>query len=61
MHPIKVLFLVDGSFFIGISKIGFRFKLKADQRFEPQAYIEYVEDLKRGPNADIGLEDIFET
>ena len=43
-----------------ISKIGFRFKIKAEPRFEPQAYMEYVEDLKRGSNTDIGLEDIFE-
>ena len=43
-----------------ISKIGFRFKIKADSRFKPQSYIEYVEDLKCESNTDIGLEDIFE-
>ncbi len=42
------------------SKIGFQFKIKADSPFKPQAYMEYVEDLKGGSNADIGLEDIFD-
>jgi hypothetical protein len=42
-------------------KLGFRLKIKADSRFKPQAYIEYVEDLKRESNADDGLEDIFKT
>jgi hypothetical protein len=51
-----------------ISKIRLRFKIKADSRFEPQVpegnalgvHGQYVEDLKRESNTDIGLEDIFE-
>jgi hypothetical protein len=29
-------------------------------RFQPAGILKYVEDLKRGPNAEIGLIDIFE-
>jgi hypothetical protein len=45
---------------IGISKIGFRLKIKADSHFKPQASLEYVEDLKCESNEEIGLEDIFD-
>jgi len=38
--PLGILYLE------AISKIGFRFKIKADSHFKPQAYMEYVEDLK---------------
>jgi hypothetical protein len=27
---------------------------KAVPHFKPEAYLKYVEDLKRGPNAEIG-------
>jgi hypothetical protein len=43
------------------SKIGFWFKVKAGSRFNPQAYMKYVEDLEGGTYAEIGPEDIFET
>ena len=42
------------------SKIEFGFKVKAGTRFNPQAYKEYVEELKRGTNAEIGPKGIFE-
>ena len=28
--------------------------------FRPAGMLEYIEDLKRGPNAEIGPEDLFE-
>jgi hypothetical protein len=36
--PDQNQFVVDGSFFIGISKSGFSFEIKAKQRINPQAY-----------------------
>jgi len=43
-----------------ISKIGFWFKIKAGSRFNQQAYFKYSEELKRGPNTEIGPKDFFE-
>jgi hypothetical protein len=46
-----LLDMVSSLFWITIieafSKIGFRLKIKADSRFQPEAYFEYVEDSKR--------------
>jgi hypothetical protein len=42
------------------SKIGFWFNIKAGPRFNPQAYFKYSEELKRGPNTEIGPKDFFE-
>jgi hypothetical protein len=44
-----------------ISKIGFWFKIAAGPSFKPEAYLLYVEDLKRDTNNDIEPKDIFET
>ena len=51
-----------------ISKIGFWFKVKAGARFNPPRLLtgsstripKYSEELKRGPNAEIGPKDFFE-
>jgi len=43
-----------------ISKIGFWFKIKAGPRFNPQAYFKYSEELKLGPNTEVGPKDFFE-
>jgi len=43
-----------------VSKLGFWFKFKAEPSFKPQALL-YVEDLKRGTNAEIGTKDNLET
>jgi hypothetical protein len=43
-----------------ISKTGFWFKFKAGPRFNPQAYFKYSEELKRGPNTEIGPKDFYE-
>ena len=32
----------------------------AGPRFNPQAYFKYSEELKRGPNTEIGPKDFFE-
>jgi hypothetical protein len=39
-------------FIEAISKIGFWFKIKAEPRFNPQAYFKYSEELKRRPNTE---------
>jgi hypothetical protein len=51
-----------------ISKIGFWFKIsrrnsagqKRGAEFQPAGILNYVEDLKREPSADIGPKGIFE-
>ncbi len=43
-----------------ISKLGFSVEIKTRPRINPQAYFQYVEDLIRGLNADIGRKDFFE-
>ena len=43
-----------------ISKLGFSVEIKAEPSINPQAYFKYVEELRRGLNADIGRKDFFE-
>jgi hypothetical protein len=43
-----------------ISKRGFWFNIKEGARFNTQAYFKYSEELKRGPNTEIGPKDFFE-
>ncbi len=47
-------------FIEAISKLGFSVKIKTRPRINPQTYLKYVEDLRRGLNADIGRKDFFE-
>ncbi|MEJ2656823.1 MAG: hypothetical protein P8012_06455 [Desulfobacterales bacterium] len=42
----------------GISKLGFSVKIKAEDQLA--GILKYVEDLRRGLNADIGRKDFFE-
>jgi hypothetical protein len=51
---------MDGHQQEAISKIGFWFRVKAGPSFNPQAYFQYVEELKRGFNTEIGPKDVFE-
>jgi hypothetical protein len=43
-----------------ILKLGFSFEIKARLRINPAGILKYVEDLRRGLNADIGRKDFFE-
>jgi hypothetical protein len=43
-----------------ISKIELWLKLKAGPKFQPAGILKYFEELKRGPNAEIGPKGIFE-
>ena len=44
-----------------VSKLGFWFKSKAGLSLKPQAYLQYSEDLKLGPNVEIGPKGNLET
>jgi hypothetical protein len=50
----------DGSGFLleAISKIGFWFKIKAGPMFNPQAYVKYSQELKRGASTEIGASGV---
>jgi hypothetical protein len=46
-----------------ISKTGFWFKVSRQERgteVQPAGILKYSEELKRGPNTEIGTKDIFE-
>jgi hypothetical protein len=45
---------------VSIYKLGFLFKIKAGPSFNPQTYSKYFEELKLGPNTEIGAKDFFE-
>jgi len=60
MHPIKVLFLVDGSFFIGISKMSSIPISVLDPRFKSSTYSIYACGSKRGSALILNLNPIFE-
>ena len=39
--------------------MGFWFEVKAGERFKPEEYIKYFEDLNLSPNAEIGPKGLF--
>ena len=43
-----------------VSKLGFLPEIKARPSLNPQAYFKYVEDLRRGRNAEFWRKDFFE-